>query len=341
MRADINRKEGVVSLVPETAEDLWCTYKLITPGTVVKSHSTRKYKPQGSNREERISVNITIEVEKCELHKDSGRLRATGKILEIRPEDIAPVGSHHTIEIEIGEQVRIIKEWKDFELDMLRDAVKASRRNIISIVLIDYDKAMFASLKQYGIEFGLELHNTSSKKDKNIETGGFFSEIAGELEKIEGTIIIGGPGFAKDNFYAYLKNEKPDIAKRVKVVSASNNERSGVYELLKSEEMHRILENEQMHTVFRDIERFLGSAGRGDGLSAYGREELLRAAESSAIDVLIILDTNLWGDAFYEKLVDEVKAHGGNIRIVPSESQAAEQVKAFGGAIALLRYKIQ
>ncbi|MCX8199952.1 MAG: mRNA surveillance protein pelota [Candidatus Micrarchaeota archaeon] len=341
MRAEINKKEGVVSIVPETVEDLWHTYKLITPGAVVKSHSTRKYKPPGSNREERISVSVALEVEKCELHKDSGRLRATGKIIEIRPEDIAPVGAHHTVEIGIGEQVRIIKAWKEFELDMLRNAVKASKRSLVSIVLVDYENALFASLKQYGVEFGLELHNTAAKKDKNIDTGKFFSEIASEMEKIEGTIILGGPGFAKENLYAYLKNEKPAIARRVKVVAASNSERSGVYELLKSDEMHRIMEEEQMHTVFRDIERFLGSVGRGDGLAAYGKDELIKAAECGAIGVLVILDTSLWGDESYERLLELVKERGGEIRIVPAESQAAEQVKAFGGAIALLRYKMQ
>ncbi len=341
MRADINRREGVVSLVPETFEDLWHAYKLITPGALVKSHSTRKYKPAGSNREERISVNVTLQVEKCELHKDSNRLRVMGKIIEIKPAEIAPLGSHHTVDVEIGEQVKVKKEWKDFELDLIREAVKSSRRSVVSIVLIDYDYALFAALKQYGVDFGLELENKAGKKDKNVETGKFFSEVAGEIGKMEGTVIVGGPGFAKDNLYTYLKNEMPEVAKRVKVVSASNNEKSGVYELLKSEEMHRIMEEEQMHTVFRDLERFLKSVGKGDGLAAYGKKELEKAAQNGAIEVLVVLDVNVRSDEFYERLLDFVKARGGEIRIVPEESQVAEQVKAFGGAIAMLRYRMQ
>jgi len=341
MRVDINRKENHVSIVPETYEDLWYIYKLITPGSVVKAHSTRKFKPQGSSREERVNVSVTLNVEKTELHKHANILRVMGKIVEIKPEEIAPIGAYHTIDVEIGGQIKIIKEWKPFEFDLLKEGVEASKRPIITIVMVDYDKALFASLKQYGVEFGIEIENNAAKKDKDIESGKFFHEITEELERCQGTVIIAGPGFAKENLYNMIKNEKPALAKRVKIASASNNERSGVYEVLKSEEVHNIIEDEHMHAVFVLLERFLKSVGKGDGLSAYGKEELERAAEASAIDILIVVDSLVRSDAFYEKILDSVKKKGGEVHIIPEESQIAEQVKAFGGAIALLRYRMR
>lgn len=340
MRADINRKEGVVSLVPETFEDLWHIYKLITPGAIVKAHSTRKFKPAGSGREERISVTVVLEAEKAELHRHASKLRITGKIVEIRPEEIAPLGSYHTIDIGTGEQVKIRKEWKPFEFDAVKAAVETSKRCTVHFVMVDYDRALFASLRQYGVDFGVELENRAGKKDKNVETGKFFEDIICLLERMDGTVIIAGPGFAKDNLYALIKSRKPGLANRVKVMSASNNERSGVYEILKSEEMHRIMEEEQMHTIFRHLEAFLRNIGKGNGLAAYGKDELEKAAANGAIEVLVVVDTLVRSDAFYEELLDMVKSKGGEIRIVPEESQAAEQVKAFGGAIAVLKYRI-
>ncbi|MCX8206190.1 MAG: hypothetical protein N3H30_03095, partial [Candidatus Micrarchaeota archaeon] len=200
---------------------------------------------------------------------------------------------------------------------------------------------VFASLKQYGIDFLLELENRAKKKDKEIETAEFFAEVAKEIEKVGGIIVLGGPGFAKENLLKKLRAENPKVAARVKLVSASNAERSGVYEVLKSPEMAGILEGELAHSVLGHIEKFLKSAAKGDGLAAYGIKQLEQAADAGAISALIVVDALVREDPKYEALLEKVKSAGGEIRIVPAESQFAEQVRAFGGAIALLRYRMQ
>ncbi len=341
MRAQINRKDNEVKFTAETFEDLWNMYKLITPGCRVKSRTTRKYKPPGSNKEERISVYAIINAEKVELHKHSNRIRITGKIEYIRPEYIAPLGSYHTIDVGIGNEIIVEKEWKNYEFDRINEAIKSSRRRLVSIVLVDYDTATFAALRQYGIDFGLELHNRAKKKDKNVELGEFFKEIADEMKKIDGLILLGGPGFVKEMLRKYVQENLPEIAKRIKVVNASNAERSGVYELVKSDEMQKIMEREHMHAVFRDVETFLKCVAKGDGLCAYGIEQLNKAVEYGAIDVLIIIDKLIRENERFERMLENVKAKGGRISIVPYESQIAEQINAFGGAIALLRFRIE
>ncbi|MEM0437669.1 MAG: mRNA surveillance protein pelota [Candidatus Micrarchaeia archaeon] len=340
MIARISQKEGIVSAVPETFEDLWHLSKIITEGAVVRARSTRKYKPSGSSTEQRVGVNVSVSAEKVELHKHSNCLRITGRITQITPEDIAPLGTYHTIDVETGTEIKIEKQWKTYELDRIREAVEASRRSIVTIVLVDNENAVFASLRQYGIEFGLELENRAKKKDKEIETGEFFSEVIKEIEKTDGIIVLGGPGFAKENLLKKLRAENPKVAARVKLVSASNAERSGVYEVLKSPELAGILEGELAHSVLGHIEKFLKSAAKGDGLAAYGIKQLEQAADAGAISVLIMVDTLVREDPKYESLLEKVKNAGGEIRIVPTESQFAERVRAFGGAIALLRYRI-
>lgn len=340
MIARISQKEGIVSVVPETFEDLWHLSKVVTEDAVVRAKSTRKYKPAGSSTEQRISVTVSVCAEKVELHRHSNCLRITGKITQISPEDIAPLGTYHTIEVGTGTEVKIEKQWKPYELDRIREAVEASKRSLVTIVLVDNGNAVFASLRQYGIEFGLELENRARKKDKEIDTGEFFDEIIKEIEKIDGIIVVGGPGFAKENLLKRLRAENPNLAARVKLVSASNAERSGVYEVIKSPELASILEGELAHSVLGHIEKFLKSAAKGDGLAAYGIKQLEQAADAGAISVLIMVDT-LVRESQYESLLEKVKNGGGEIQIVPAESQFAEQVKSFGGAIALLRYKIQ
>lgn len=344
MRAQINKKENEVKMVAETFEDLWNLYKLITPGAVVKARTTRKYKPPGSNKEERISVHAVVRAEKIELHKHSNKVRITGKIEVIKPEYIAPIGAYHTIEAGIGDEITVHKEWKQYEYERIKEAVKSSRRRLVNIILVDSEQAVFATLRQYGIDFGVEIQNRSRKKErgKEVQMNEFFDEICEQMKKCDGLILLGGPGFVKENLHKYVKENFAEVAKRIKIVSASNAERSGVYELVKSEEMQNVLENEHMHTIFRDVERFLKCVAKeNNGLCAYGIQQIKKAVEYGAVEALIVIDDLVRSNEDFEKILENTRNKGGRVSIVPSESQVAEQINAFGGAIALLRFRVR
>lgn len=343
MRARINHLDKIVQANPETYEDLWTLSRLITEKSIVSSKSNRKYKPQGSNKEERISVYTSLEAEKIELHKHSNTLRVTGKILDIRPEFIAPLNSYHTIEINTGDEVKIQKDWKGYEYDILKEAIENSNRPIVNIILIDDEVATFASLKQYGIDFGVEVFNNGKKVDKNKDMLPFFTEIMGVIETQvpqDSIILLGGPGFVKENLLKHLQKEKHSVYKRVKLVNASNAEKSGVYELVKSEDIKSVLENEKVHSIMGDMEKFLKCASTTGKLCSYGIKNIRLAIDNSAVETLIVVDSLIRTEPEIENLIKKVKAQGGKVSFVPEETSLAEQVKSFGGIIALLRFSI-
>lgn len=343
MRANINKKEGIIKFHPESYEDLWVLSRIITNESKVSSRSNRKYKPPGSNKEERISVYISLESEKVELHKHSNSLRVTGKILEIKPEFIAPLNSYHTIDINVGDEIKVQKEWKEYEYDMLHDAIENSKRPIVNIILIDDEMATFASLKQYGIDFGVEVFNSGKKVEKERDMNSFYSEIISVIEtqiSLDSIILLGGPGFTKENVLKYIQREKPHIGKKIKLVSASNAERSGVYELVKSDEIKNVLENEKVYSIMSDMEKFLKCASTTGKLCAYGEKNLELAIENSAVETLIVVDSLLRNNEEIEKIIKKVKNQGGKVKFVPEETSLATQVKSFGGVIALLRFSV-
>jgi len=343
VRAKINRYEGVIQANPETYEDLWVLSRIITEKSIVSSKSNRKYKPPGSNKEERISVYTTLEAEKIELHKHSNSLRVTGKILDIRPEFIAPLNSYHTIEINTGDEVKIQKNWKGYEYDILKEAIENSHRAIFNIILVDDEMATFASLKQYGIDFGVEVYNSGKKVNKDKEMSGFFNEIVSVIENQipqDSIILLGGPGFVKENLLKYLQKEKSSIFKRTKLVNASNAEKSGVYELVKSDEIKTVLENEKVHSIMSDMERFLKCASTTGKLCAYGEKNIELAVKNSAVETLIVVDSLIRTNEKIENLIKKVNAQGGKVSFVPEDTSLAEQVKSFGGIIALLRFAV-
>ena len=203
--------------------------------------------------------------------------------------------------------------------------------------------ATFASLKQYGIEFGVEVQNSGKKVEKEKEIIGFFNEIVSVIENQipnDSIILLGGPGFVKENLQKYLQKEKNSIFKRIKIVNASNAEKSGVYELVKSDEIKSMLENEKIHSIMGDMEKFLKCASTTGKLCAYGLENIELAVKNSAVEKLIVVDSLLRTNDKIEDLIKKVKSQGGEISFVPEETSLAEQVKSFGGIIALLRFAI-
>ncbi len=343
MRARINKYDKIVQANPETYEDLWVLSRIITEKSVVSSKSNRKYKPPGSNKEERISVYTTLEAEKIELHKHSNSLRVTGKILDIRPEFIAPLNSYHTIEINTGDEIKIQKDWKEYEYDILKEAIENSNRPIVNIILIDDEMATFASLKQYGIDFGVEVFNSGKKVDKEKDMIPFFNEVICVIEtqiSLDSVILLGGPGFVRENLLKHLQREKPAIAKKIKLVNSSNAEKSGVYELVKSEEIKKVLENEKIHSIMGDMERFLKCASTTGKLCAYGEKNIELAVQNSAVETLIVVDSLIRTNEKIENLIKKVNAQGGKVSFVPEDTSLAEQVKSFGGIIALLRFAV-
>ncbi len=338
MRAEIDKKTGWAVIVPESYEDLWYIYKIIDNNTIAKSITTRKYKPPGSNKEERVVVNMEIKVEKRELHKHSKKLRLTGKITFVKPESIASLGSYHTIDVEIGKEIKLHKEWKKHEIDMIEEAIKNSRKTLVNIIVIDNEQTTIAKMKPYGVEIEYEISNSASKsRDKNIDMNKFFKEVGEILNNLKGLIILGGPGFTKDNLLEYLKKEFPQVAKRIRVVSASNAERSGIYEILRDETLYNILENERIYSVMADFEKFLKCIAKNGSLCTYGIKEIKKAAEYGSIEKLLILDEIA---REHEDIINLVEASGGKVIFVPSESEIGNQIKALGGLIGLLRFAV-
>ncbi len=78
-----DRKEGRMKLVPEVLEDLWHLERVLEPGDIVSSSSTRVFKASEKEGEEgeRKKVRIELQAEKIDFSKSASKLRVTGKII--------------------------------------------------------------------------------------------------------------------------------------------------------------------------------------------------------------------------------------------------------------------
>ncbi len=328
------QSENLLKVKVEIFEDLWSLQRVIFSGDAVKSKSVRRFKANESDVGELKDVMVTVVVEKTELDKTAQRLRIMGKIVDGSPLEYIRLGSYHTINVAAGDVIDIIKlKWPDYLLSVVRNAVSESRRPLLGIIAVDDEKALPAYLLAYGIEFRNEIYSNLSKKmsqkDFQEQLNKYFDAIVNEINGMTvDTVIVAGPGFTKDDVQKYMQSKgiEKTMNKRLIFESTSNAERSGVYELIKSDKTSGLLEKERIRAEFILMEKFLHNLSIG--LHVYGIENVSDAINNYAISMLLVNDGVL-GDPQIQKALAEAEQKGIRIEVFNSSDEAGQQLHAF------------
>ena len=109
-----DEKEGIVEVVPETLDDLWHLSHIVEVGDNASSKTTRRIQDTSgdklrSDRGVKKTFYLGLDVESINFHLFTGKLRLTGVITR-GPEDLIPLGSHHTLEVKLNTPISIRKE---------------------------------------------------------------------------------------------------------------------------------------------------------------------------------------------------------------------------------------
>ena len=181
-----------------------------------------------------------MDIENVSFHLFTGKLRLTGVITR-GPEDLIPLGSHHTLEVKLNTPITIKKErWPKWAIKRLNQAIEASKKLSAIIVVLEDDTATLGLMRQFGIEYyGPIKGNVSGKRivDKNRQKNivQFYEKVVESIEKFDSiqNIIIAGPGFVKNDFYDYLKDKHSDLAEISIIEPTGSGGRNGISEVLK------------------------------------------------------------------------------------------------------------
>ncbi len=330
-------RKGEIKLIPENLDDLWHLKFIIEPGDIVFSLTKRVRESSDKLRsdKEKVTVRLGIEVEKVEFHKFANRLRITGKIVA----GIEDSG-YHTINIPVGKELSIIKEeWKDEQLKRIREAEEAAKKPEIVIVTIEEGEAVIGVVRQWGVEEVSDVKMSYGKESsQRIE---FFAEILRQLESIEFKyLVIAGPGFTKEDFAEFVKDRKPDW--NVITCDTSTIGTRGFLEVLKRGVLNRIAGELRLAEEAEYIDILLERIAKNDRV-AYGLEEVKRAYDYGAIEVLLIADEFLreqrekWNIDEFMKNVETMK---GKVVIMSTEFEPGQRLMSLGGIAALLRFSI-
>ena len=120
---NLNIRDNKATLKPESNQDLWTLRRIIEKGDIISSRTKRviKYNKEFSrpDKGERISVNLSVEVENIALDNTLNRLKVRGKIIDTSDESITK-GSFHSIMISEGYMFSLKKKkLQSFQIDLI------------------------------------------------------------------------------------------------------------------------------------------------------------------------------------------------------------------------------
>lgn len=339
-----NRKTGEISLYLESLDDLWHLKNIAIPGDLVWADTYRRKEEKSdkirAERPEKKRMRLGIRVERVEFQEFQDKIRILGKIEE-GPQDL---GQHHTLLLGPGNRLAIIKEeWKKHELDRIMSAVEETRRPSIYFISLDDTEASVFVMNQYAVRELGSIFRTGTGKmyESKDNQQHYFKEIIQILKSsIENEpLVILGPGFAKERFVSYLKDEEPALSGRAATAASGQTGATGVYEIIKKGLGGKILEESRVVIETKLMEEVLERISKGKAV-AYGPKQIEAAVASGAVELLLLTDDEVRTDRG-EEIMRKTENLGGKVEILSTTHEAGKRLVSLGGYAALLRYDIE
>jgi protein pelota len=338
---------GTIKLLVENGDDLWHLRHLIQPGDLVHAVTWRREEASGdrvrAEKSERRRMYLGVEVEEVEYADFSDRLRVLGVIRE-GPDDV-PKGTHHTLNIEEGVDVKVRKDrWLGFELDRIDEAVKATRRPHVVIICVDDESAVFAAVRQSGVEHLSEVPGPGTQKGVDRPPKGlkedWFQELMEEMARVKAgelPVVLVGPGFTRTELLDFVRDRRPDLAARVFTEGTGQAGKVGVQEAIKRGLVARVVEDARVDMETTVVQQLLAGIGRGDSTVSYGVDEVREAVRAGAAETVLVSD-DVVREGPMVSLLQEAENLGSRVLVVSTSHDMGERLSRLGGVAALHRY---
>ena len=165
---EIDKKRGSVKVRVEDEDDLWLLRSIIVKDDIIFAKTMRDVKVEGSRGKKRIPLYLGIVVKNVEFQAFTGRLRIHGIIIE-GPEEYGLKGSHHTIAVDVGSEIEIVKkEWSKF---FIKKLLKGTRKRYkLLLMALDYDEVGIAALYDQGVRYLINKEFPSLGKEGGVSS---------------------------------------------------------------------------------------------------------------------------------------------------------------------------
>uniref|UniRef100_A0A3P8VEN3 Protein pelota homolog n=1 Tax=Cynoglossus semilaevis TaxID=244447 RepID=A0A3P8VEN3_CYNSE len=351
---------GQVTLMPEEAEDMWHTYNLLQVRDSLRASTIRKVQTEsttGSVGSSRVRTTLTLCVEAIDFDSQACQLRVKGTNLE--ENQYVKLGAYHTIELELNRKFTLAKKnWDSVVLDRIEQACDPAQKADVAAVVMQEGLANVVLVTPAMTLLRAKVEVTIPRKRKGSCT---------QHEKVTSfqvpnalcsfgmvkCILVGSPGFVKDQFITYLYKEavrqdnKVLLENRPKfmLVHASSGHKYSLKEILSDPAVTSRLSDTKAAGEVKALEDFYKMLQHEPDRAFYGVAHVEKAADALAVDTLLISDNTFRHQDIptrnrYVRLVDSVRDNGGTVRIFSSLHVSGEQLTQLSGVAAILRFPI-
>jgi protein pelota len=334
-------KKGIIKIIPVSQDDLWLLSQEISKGALVSGKTTRKIKISDTKVDKKTFY-IELITEKAEY--SNNLLRISG-ITRSEIDEI-PKGSHHSLTIELHDELKIEQKWLKYQLDRLFESTK-EKANIL-LVALDRQDVYFARIEQEGYKVLSSFEGEVEKKSPGVKAKGeFYKDITLKLKEYDerlklDRIVIASPAFFKDDFMKQLNDD--NLRKKITLATCSTVGDNSFDEILKRDEVKSALSEERARQEISIVDDLFEQIGK-DGKFAYGYNDVNERTLSGAVLILLIttkiIETNRANETFdrLEKVMQLVEQNNGKIMIINSNNDAGKRLDGITGIGAILRYK--
>ena len=336
----------------ESEDDLWALSQLCRPNSILGMLSHRRDSTTGTQEDgraksaERKPMWIVLGVEKTEFQPFTDNLRAHGIIRDANFD----IGSHHTHIISPGDEVELEFPggFVKSDLSLLKETISSGSRAKSALIVVENDEIILFEVTSHGIRDVSQFSMRGGGKRINDPSGvrrDFFEKVAKETIMVfsdDMPMVICGPGLAREQFESMLRSN----GSKNKILNAATSigGRSAANEVLADGLADAVLGEHALVSQIKAIEEGLKRIST-NGAVAFGMKFISEAADSGAIDTLAI-DANLIRSqdaevrGNWESILQTTELSKGIIIQVSQEHDSAQQLLGLGGAIALLRWKM-
>ncbi|KAK8922220.1 hypothetical protein H634G_00364 [Metarhizium anisopliae BRIP 53293] len=362
-------EEDQVSLLPEDPEDMWHAYNLIIPGDLVHAHALRKVvtvnSGTGAAAAERVHTDLTVKVKSTFFDPVISSLRVSGVVAS--ENDHVPMGSHHTLDIEVNRSFTVIKPggWDSVSKATLSQALSDDKNGAMAAVVMQEGLANICLITQFRTVVKTRVESVVPKKrdtaaDQDAGLKRFFEKTLSSLLRAvdfsdSRPLLLASPGFVAQDFKEFISKRGRDksdkvltaVSKQATVIHANSGHVYSLNEVLKSPEVIGKMKDMSYIKEAQYIDNFFDLLKMDDGRAWYGTKAVEKAVADGAVGpgggVLLVNNSlfrsqDLATRKKYVALVDKVKNDGGEARILSSDHESGQRLKMMGDIAATLNY---
>lgn len=335
---DLQRSFGEIRLFPENTDDLWHLHHLVIPGCLVYATTLRsvegsqdKIRPE---KQEKRPVRLGIRVQDVEFHEYSIRLRVFGII-----ESGVDIGSHHTLNLEPGYEISVIRHWSANDLERIDRAIKGSAAEAIHILVVEEGEAELYRIHSYGPRQIWSLSVGSGKTAELNSREEFSQAVVTQVSSINGPLVIAGPGFVKEEIIARFKRNNPSRSSPLVIGDTRTGGRRAVQEIIGQGILEKLSGDLQLAREVTCLDELMRRIGKNEPV-AYGALEVSEAISCGAVQTLLVIDS-LLRDTETTEIIRKAEEMRSEVVIFSSRFEPGERLAGLGGVAALLRYQIR